>query len=220
MAEERRADGGGQVIDLYTFTTPNGRKVSIALEELGLPYNVHVVDISKGDQFKPEFLAINPNNKIPAIVDPQGPGGKPFSVFESGAILLYLAEKTGKLLPADARGRTEAVQWLMFQMSGVGPMLGQLTHFKRFAKEQIPYAIERYSKESERILGVMDKHLARHEFLAPEYSVADIATYPWLKSAGEYHPELMQSVTNVRRWLDTVGARPAVQRGMKVPELK
>jgi GST-like protein len=208
------------VIDLYTFTTPNGRKVSIALEELGLPYNVHVVDISKGDQFKPEFLAINPNNKIPAIVDPQGPGGKPFSVFESGAILLYLAEKTGKLLPADARGRTEAVQWLMFQMSGVGPMLGQLTHFKRFAKEQIPYAIERYSKESERILGVMDKHLARHEFLAPEYSVADIATYPWLKSAGEYHPELMQSVTNVRRWLDTVGARPAVQRGMKVPELK
>jgi GST-like protein len=208
------------VIDLYTFTTPNGRKVSIVLEELGLPYNVHVVDISKGDQFKPEFLAINPNNKIPAIVDQQGPGGKPFSVFESGAILLYLAEKTGKLLPTDPRGRTEAVQWLMFQMSGVGPMLGQLTHFKRFAKEQIPYAIERYSKESERILGVMDKHLARHEFLAPEYSVADIATYPWLKSAGEYHPELMQSVTNVRRWLDTVGARPAVQRGMKVPELK
>ncbi len=208
------------MIDLYTFTTPNGRKVSIVLEELGLPYNVHVVDISKGDQFKPEFLAINPNNKIPAIVDQQGPGGKPFSVFESGAILLYLAEKTGKLLPTDPRGRTEAVQWLMFQMSGVGPMLGQLTHFKRFAKEQIPYAIERYSKESERILGVMDKHLARHEFLAPEYSVADIATYPWLKSAGEYHPELMQSVTNVRRWLDTVGARPAVQRGMKVPELK
>ncbi|HEX8439400.1 glutathione S-transferase N-terminal domain-containing protein [Archangium sp.] len=211
------------MIDLYTFTTPNGRKVSIALEELGLPYNVHVVDIMKGDQFKPEFLAINainPNNKIPAIVDPQGPGGKPFSVFESGAILLYLAEKTEKLLPADVRGRTEAVQWLMFQMSAVGPMLGQLGHFKRAAKERIPYAIERYSKESERILGVMDKHLAQHEFLAPEYSVADIATYPWLKGAGEFYPELMQPVANVRRWLDTVGARPAVQRGMKVPELK
>lgn len=208
------------MIDLYTFTTPNGRKISIALEELGLPYNVHVVDITKGDQFKPEFLAINPNNKIPALVDSQGPDGKPISIFESGAILLYLAEKTGKLLPREPRGRTEAVQWLMFQMSGVGPMLGQLGHFKRFAKEQIPYAIERYFKESERILGVMDKHLARQEFLASEYSVADIATYPWLAGAVEYYPELMKPVTNVRRWMDTVGARPAVQRGMKVPEIK
>jgi GST-like protein len=206
------------MIDLYTFTTPNGRKVSIALEELGLPYTVHVVDITKGDQFKPELLAINPNNKIPAIVDHQGPGGKPFSIFESGAILLYLAEKTGKLLPQDPRGRTEAVQWLMFQMSGVGPMLGQLNHFKRFAKEQIPYAIERYSQESARLLGVMDKHLARHEFLAPEYSVADIATYPWLAGTAQLYPEMMQPVANVRRWLDTMGARPAVQRGMKVPE--
>jgi GSH-dependent disulfide-bond oxidoreductase len=208
------------MIDLYTFTTPNGRKVSIALEELGLPYKAHVVDITKGDQFKPEFLAINPNNKIPAIVDHQGPGGKPLSVFESGAILLYLAEKTGKLLPADPRARTEAVQWLMFQMSAVGPMLGQLGHFKRFAKEQIPYAIERYTKESERILGVMDKHLAQHEFLAPEYSVADIATYPWLAGATQFYPELLPAVAHVRRWMDTVGARPAVQRGMKVPELK
>lgn len=208
------------MIDLYTFTTPNGRKVSIALEELGLPYNVHVVDITKGDQFKPEFLAINPNNKIPAIVDPQGPGAKPFSVFESGAILLYLAEKTGKLLPQDARGRTEAVQWLMFQMSGIGPMLGQLNHFKRFAKEQIPYAIDRYTQESARLLGVMDKHLAQHEFLAPTYSVADIATYPWLAGTAQFYPELLQPVPHVRRWLDTVGARPAVQRGMKVPESK
>jgi GST-like protein len=208
------------VIDLYTFTTPNGRKVSIALEELGLPYTVHAVDISKGDQFKPEFLAINPNNKIPAIVDHQGPGGKPFSVFESGAILLYLAEKTGKLLPQDARGRTEAVQWLMFQMSGVGPMLGQLSHFKLAAKEPIPYAIERYTKEVERILGVMDKHFAQHEFLAPEYSVADISTYPWLAGAKQFYPELIQPVANVQRWMETVGARPAVQRGMKVPELK
>ena len=207
------------MIDLYTFTTPNGRKVSIALEELGLPYTPHVVDISKGDQFKPEFLAINPNNKIPAIVDHQGPGGQPFSVFESGAILLYLAEKTGQLLPAGPRGRTEAVQWLMFQMSAVGPMLGQLTHFKRYAPQQVPYAIERYSKESERILGVLDKHLAGHEFLAPAYSVADIATYPWLVAAAQFYPELMQPLTHVRRWLDTVGARPAVQRGMKVPDI-
>ncbi|MGZ3458523.1 MAG: glutathione S-transferase N-terminal domain-containing protein [Archangium sp.] len=208
------------MIDLYTFTTPNGYKASIALEELGLPYTLHVVDITKGEQFKPEFLAINPNNKIPAIVDAQGPGGKPISVFESGAILLYLAEKTGKLLPRDARGRTEAVQWLMFQMSGVGPMLGQLYHFKRFAKEQVPYALERYTKESERLLGVLDKHLAQHEFLAPEYSVADIATYPWLAGMGQYFPELLQPVAHVRRWLDTMGARPAVQRGMKVPERK
>ncbi|HYO73451.1 MAG TPA: glutathione S-transferase C-terminal domain-containing protein, partial [Archangium sp.] len=160
------------------------------------------------------------NNKMPAIVDPHGPDGKPISIFESGAILLYLAEKTGKLLPADPRARSEAVQWLMFQMSAVGPMLGQLGHFKRFAKEQIPYAIERYTKESERILGVMDKHLAQHEFLAPEYSVADIATYPWLASATQFYPELLPAVAHVRRWLDTVGARPAVQRGMKVPELK
>jgi GST-like protein len=208
------------MIDLYTFTTPNGRKASIALEELGLPYKVHVVDIMKGDQFKPEYLAINPNNKIPAIVDHEGPGGKPLTVFESGAILLYLAEKTGKLLPADPRGRSEAVQWLMFQMSAVGPMLGQLGHFKRFAKEQIPYAIERYTKESERILAVMDKHLAQHEFLAPKYSVADVATYPWLAGATQFYPELLPPVAHVRRWLDTVGARPAVQRGMKVPEIK
>ena len=206
------------MIDLYTFTSPNGRKVSIALEELGLPYTARFVDITKGEQFKPEFLALNPNNKIPAIVDHEGPGGQPFTVFESGAILLYLAEKTGKLLPADVRGRTEAVQWLMFQMSGVGPMLGQLTHFQRYAKEKLPYAIERYTKESERLLGVLDKHLGRHEYLAREYSLADISMYPWLVIAQQFFPELFTSVANVRQYMDRVGARPAVQRGMKVPE--
>jgi GST-like protein len=206
------------MIDLYTFTSPNGRKVSIALEELGLPYTARFVDITKGEQFKPEFLALNPNNKIPAIVDHEGPGGQPFTVFESGAILLYLAEKTGKLLPADVRGRTEAVQWLMFQMSGVGPMLGQLTHFQRYAKEKLPYAIERYTKESERLLGVLDKHLGQHEYLAREYSLADIAMYPWLVIAQQFFPELFTSVASVRQYMDRVGARPAVQRGMKVPE--
>jgi GST-like protein len=206
------------MIDLYTFTSPNGRKVSIALEELGLPYTAKFVDITKGEQFKPEFLAVNPNNKVPAIVDHEGPGGQPFTVFESGAILLYLAEKTGKLLPADARGRTEAVQWLMFQMSGVGPMLGQLTHFQRYAKEKLPYAIERYSKESERLLGVMDKHLGQQEYLAREYSLADMAMYPWLAIAQQFFPDLFTSVANVRTYMDRVGARPAVQRGMKVPE--
>ncbi|HEX8820483.1 MAG TPA: glutathione S-transferase N-terminal domain-containing protein [Archangium sp.] len=206
------------MIDLYTFTSPNGRKVSIALEELGLPYTARFVDITKGEQFKPGFLALNPNNKVPAIVDHEGPGGQPFTVFESGAILLYLAEKTGKLLPADVRGRTEAVQWLMFQMSGVGPMLGQLTHFQRYAKEKLPYAIERYTKESERLLGVLDKHLGPHEYLAREYSLADIAMYPWLVIGQQFFPELFTSVANVREYMNRVGARPAVQRGMKVPE--
>jgi GST-like protein len=206
------------MIDLYTFTSPNGRKVSIALEELGLPYTAKFVDITKGEQLKPEFLALNPNNKVPAIVDHEGPGGQPFTLFESGAILLYLAEKTGKLLPKDARGRAEAVQWLMFQMSGVGPMLGQLTHFQRYAKEKLPYAIERYTKESERLLGVLDKHLGTREYLAPEYSLADISLYPWLVIAQQFFPDLFTPVANVRAYMERVGARPAVQRGMKVPE--
>jgi GSH-dependent disulfide-bond oxidoreductase len=205
------------MIDLYTFTTPNGRKISIALEELGLPYTVKVVDIMKGEQMRPEFLAINPNNKIPAIVDPEGPGGQPLALFESGAILIYLAEKTGKLLPAEPRGRYQALQWLMFQMGGVGPMMGQMSHFARFASEKIPYAIERYTKETERLLKVMDGHLARSEYLAPEYSVADIATYPWVAGMHQYSPQLLQPVSHVRRWVEQVGARPAVQRGMKVP---
>ena len=167
------------MIDLYTWGTPNGRKTSIALEELGLPYRAHPVDITKEEQFEPAFLAISPNNKIPAIVDPEGPGGQPISLFESGAILIYLAEKTGRLLPSDARRRYDAMQWLMWQMGGFGPMLGQAHHFRRFAPERVPYAIERYDKETRRLYGVLDGHLGEAEYLAGAYSTADIATFPW-----------------------------------------
>jgi GST-like protein len=204
------------LIDLYTWSTPNGRKVSIMLEETGLPYDVHAIDIGKGDQFKPEFVAINPNSKIPAIVDSDGPAGKPFALFESGAILLYLAEKTGRLLPADKAARFEVLQWLMFQMGGVGPMFGQVHHFVRAAPEPVPYAIERYSKETRRLYGVMDRHLADREWLGAEYSVADIATYPWV-ARHEWHKVELADFPNVKRWYDVIGARPAVQRGMKVP---
>ncbi|MCX7355524.1 MAG: glutathione S-transferase N-terminal domain-containing protein, partial [Alphaproteobacteria bacterium] len=167
------------MIDLYTWGTPNGRKASIALEELALPYKTHPIDIGKGDQVKPDYLAINPNGKIPAIVDPDGPDGKPMAVFESGAILIYLAEKAGKLLPKDARGRSVAIQWLMFQMGGVGPMFGQAHHFRRFAPEKIPYAVDRYTNETKRLYDVLDRRLKDVEFLAGDYSIADIATYPW-----------------------------------------
>lgn len=208
------------MIDLYTFTTPNGRKVSIALEELGLPYNVRLVDITRGEQFRPEFLAVNPNNKIPAIVDHDASGG-PLTVFESGAILVYLAEKTGRLMPQDARGKAEVMQWLMFQMSGVGPMLGQLGYFTRFAKEKVPHAIERYRNESVRILKVLDKQLGSHDYLASSgYSIADIATYPWLAGVREYNPDLFAGLTNLPQWLHRVGSRPAVAQGMNVPHLQ
>ena len=169
------------MIDVYFWPTPNGQKVTIALEELGLPYNVIPINIGKGDQFKPEFLKISPNNKMPAIVDADGPGGKPISIFESGAILLYLAEKTGGLMPTDARGRYKVLEWLMFQMASVGPMLGQAHHFRRYAPEQIQYAIDRYTNEAKRIYGVIDKRVGEVPYLAGEYSIADIATYPWLK---------------------------------------
>lgn len=204
------------MIDLYTWSTPNGRKVSIMLEELALPYNVHPVDIGKGDQFKPEFVAINPNSKIPAIVDQEGPGGKPYALFESGAILLYLADKTGRLLPEDKAQRFEVIQWLMFQMGGVGPMFGQVHHFVRSAPEPVPYAIERYSKETRRLYGVLDRHLADRQWLGCDYSVADIATYPWV-ARHEWHKVDLSDFPNVKRWFDEIGARPAVQRGMKVP---
>jgi GST-like protein len=204
------------LIDLYTWSTPNGRKVSIMLEELALPYRAHAVDIGKGDQFTPEFVAINPNSKIPAIVDGEGPDGKPFALFESGAILLYLADKTGRLLPAAKAARFEAIQWLMFQMGGVGPMFGQVHHFLRAAPEPVPYAIERYSRETRRLYGVMDAHLARREWLGSEYSVADVATYPWV-ARHEWHKVELADFPNVKRWYDAIGARPAVQRGMKVP---
>jgi GST-like protein len=204
------------MIDLYTWTTPNGRKVSIMLEELGLPYQTHRIDIGKGDQFRAEFVAINPNSKIPAIVDSDGPDGKPIALMESGAILLYLAGKTGKLLPSSVRGRYEALQWLMFQMGGVGPMFGQAHHFLRAAKEPVPYAIERYTTETRRLYGVLDLHLAGHEHLAGEYSIADIATFPWI-ARYEWHQTRLEDFPHVKRWFDALSARPAVQRGMKVP---
>jgi GST-like protein len=205
------------MIDLYTWTTPNGRKVSIMLEETGLAYRAHPVNIGQGDQFKPEFVAICPNSKIPAIVDSDGPDGQPLAMFESGAILIYLANKTGRLLPATERGKYSAFQWLMFQMGGVGPMFGQVHHFLRSAKEKVPYAIERYTKEQKRLYKVLDDHLATHEYLADEYSIADIATYPWV-ARYDWHPiNLGADYPNVKRWFDAIGARPAVQRGMKVP---
>ena len=204
------------MIDLYTWGTPNGRKVSVMLEEVGLPYHVHRVDISKGEQFKPEFVALNPNSKIPALMDPEGPGGKPISLFESGAILIYLAEKTGKLISRDARTRYETLVWLMFQMGGVGPMFGQAHHFLRAAPEPIAYAIERYTKEARRLYSVLDARLAAVPYLAGDYSIADIATYPWV-ARHEWHKVALSDFPNVARWYGDIGARPAVQRGMAVP---
>jgi GST-like protein len=206
-----------RLIDLYTWSTPNGRKVSIMLEETGLPYRVHPIDIGRGDQFSPEFLAINPNNRIPAIVDQDGPEGKPFPLFESGAILLYLAWKTGRFLPQPVTRQFESMQWLMFQMGGVGPMFGQVHHFLRSAPEPVPYAIERYSREARRLYKVLDGHLDKHAYLADEYSVADIATYPWV-ARHDWHKVDLAEFPAVKRWFDTIGARPAVQAGMQVPK--
>jgi GST-like protein len=200
------------MIDLYTFTTPNGRKASIMLEEVELPYNVHKIDITKGDQFTPEFVAINPNSKIPAIVD-QDTG---ITVFESGAILIYLAEKVGKLLPTNDKERFQVLSWLMLQMGSVGPMFGQLNHFKKFAPEKIPYAIERYEKETLRLYSVLDKQLAEREFICGDYSIADIATYPWV-TIHEWQGLTLDSHPNLKRWVETVQQRPAVERGMAVP---
>jgi len=203
-------------IELYTWSTPNGRKSSIALEELGLDYAVHPINITKDEQFAPDFLKISPNNKIPAIIDPEGPDGKPISLFESGAILLYLADKTGRFMPKDARTRYDALQWLMWQMGGFGPMLGQAHHFRRFAKEQVPYAIERYTNETRRLYGVLDKHLQEAEYLAGDYSIADIATFPWA-ARHEWHGIALEDFPSVKRWYDAIAARPAVQKGMAVP---
>jgi GSH-dependent disulfide-bond oxidoreductase len=203
------------VIDLYTDTTPNGYKISIMLEEAGLPYTAHHVDIGKGDQFKPEFLAISPNNKIPAIIDRDGPGGKPYPMMESGAILIYLAEKTGKLLPQETRARFDVLQWLFFQMAHIGPMLGQAHHFRLYAPEQIPYAVNRYTNEAKRLYGVLDKRLADRGYLAGEYSVADIAVWPWLRRPDRQGVEIADH-PNVKRWFDAIAARPAVERGLKV----
>ena len=206
------------MIDLYTWGTPNGRKASIMLEEMGLPYRLHSVDIGKGEQRKPEYLALNPNGKIPTIVDEDGPGGAPITVFESGAILIYLADKTGKLLSTEPRARLLALQWLMFQMGGVGPMFGQAHHFLRAAPEPIPYAVERYLKETRRLYGVLDHRLGEAAYLAGEYSIADIATYPWVARHG-WHKVELAAFPNVERWFAAIGARPAVERGMRVPFL-
>ena len=206
------------MITLYTWGTPNGRKISIALEEFGLPYEVVAVDLARGEQFEPGFAALNPNGKIPVIVDTDGPGDSPITIIESGAILLYLAEKTGKLLPEDLRSRLEAMQWLMFQMGSVGPMLGQAHHFLRFAPEVIPYAIERYSKEVLRIYAVLNARLTGRTWLAgDEYSVADIATYPWL-ARHDWQGVDLKRFPEVHRWYSAMSARPAVQRGMEEPK--
>ncbi|MBL8642441.1 MAG: glutathione S-transferase N-terminal domain-containing protein [Rhodospirillaceae bacterium] len=209
------------MIDLYTFPTPNGWKVSIMLEELGLPYNTHIVHIGKDEQFKPEFLKISPNNKIPAIVDSEGPGGKPIAVFESAAILVYLAQKTkSPLLPSDPRGFTIVMEWLFFQMASVGPMFGQMGHFVKFAKEKVPYGIQRYTDESKRILGVMDRQLAANAYLAgADYSIADIACHGWIIAASRTIEGGLEAWPHVKAWHEKVGTRPAVQRGLTVPTL-
>jgi len=200
------------MIDLYTFGTPNGHKASIMLEEVELPYNVHKIDITQGDQFSPEYVAINPNSKIPSIVD-RDTG---ITVFESGAILIYLAEKVGKLLPTSQKERFQVLEWLMLQMGSIGPMFGQLNHFKKFASEKIPYAIERYEKETLRLYGVLDQQLAHNEFLCGEYSIADIATFPWV-AIYQFQGLTLDNHPNLKCWVEQVQSRPAVQRGMQVP---
>ena len=205
------------MIDLYTWSTSNGRKASIMLEELGADYTLHPIHIGKGDQFTPEYLAINPNGKIPAIVDSDGPGGAPITVFESGAILIYLAEKFGRFLPVEPVARMEVIQWLMFQMGGIGPIFGQVHHFLRAAKEKVPYGIERYGTEARRLYGVLDRRLDGRDHLAGDgYSIADIATWPWV-FRHEWQQIDLAEYPNVLRWFEAVGSRPAVQRGLQIP---
>jgi GST-like protein len=207
---------GAEMIDVYSWATPNGHKIHIMLEETGLEYQVHAVDIGAGDQFAPEFLAISPNNKIPAIIDNDGPEGKPLALFESGAILVYLAEKTGKFLPADPVGRYTTLQWLMFQMGSIGPMLGQTHHFRNYAPQQIEYAVNRYTNEAKRLYGVMDKQLGVTRYLAGnEYTIADIATFPWTRS-WQNQGIVLDEFPNVKRWFDAIAERPAVKRGVEV----
>ena len=204
------------MIEVFSWPTPNGHKVHIMLEECGLPYRAIPVNIGAGDQFEPDFLAISPNNKIPAITDPPGPDGKPISLFESGAILVYLAAKTGKFMPRPDRERFEVLQWVMFQMGGVGPMLGQAHHFRIYAPEKVPYAIDRYTNEARRLYGVIDRRLADSRYLAGKaYSIADIATFPWLRS-WENQGVTLSDYPHLERWFHEIDARPAVQRGVKV----
>ena len=204
------------MIDVYSWPTPNGHKVHIMLEETGLKYRVHGINIREGDQFKADFLKISPNNRIPAIVDQNGPGGKPLSLFESGAILLYLASKTGKLLPADLHARWACVQWLMWQMGGIGPMFGQAHHFRSYSREKLQYPIERYTKESNRLMRILDRQLGDAAYAAgDEYTIADIAIFPWMRNP-ERRGIDFNEYPNVKRWFDELGARPAVKRGLQV----
>jgi GST-like protein len=213
------AQGGGQPIELYYWPTPNGWKITIMLEECGLPYEVHFVDIAKGEQFEPQFLEISPNNRMPAVVDPQGPDGEPISVFESGAILQYLGNKTGRFYPRQPRQRVKVEEWLFWQVGNLGPMAGQAHHFRNYAREDLPYAITRYTREVTRCYRVMDRRLARAEFLAGAYSIADMACYGWVvphKRQGQ----ILDDFAHLKRWFETIGARPAVKRGMAVGEDK
>ncbi len=203
------------MLDVFSWRTGNGRKIHIMLEETGIDYRLHPINIHKGEQFTPEFLALNPNNKIPVIVDDDGPGGDPLTLFESGAILLYLAEKTGQLLPTDPVGRLKVIQWLMFQVGGVGPMLGQAHYFRGYTAEPVPHGIERYTNEAGRLYRVIDKQLGDHEYLAGDYSIADIATFPWLQGHEKQGQDLAD-YPNIRRWFDAIMARQAVQRGIKL----
>jgi len=204
------------MIEVYSWATPNGHKIHIMLEECGLAYRAIPVNIGAGDQFAPEFLRISPNNKIPAILDPDGPDGEPISIFESGAILLYLAAKTGRFLPADLRGRYRTLEWLMFQMGSVGPMLGQVHHFRLYAPEPIPYAVDRYSNEARRIYGVIDRRLGQSRYIAAdEYTIADIAIFPWLRS-WKNQGIVLEEFPALKAWFDGIAARPAVQRGVQV----
>ena len=212
-AREKKPPRPSKPIDLYYWSTPNGWKITIMLEECGLPYNVIPVNIAKGDQFKPEFLAISPNNRMPAIIDPDGQGGRPISVFESGAILQYLGRKTGKFYPADERQRAEVEQWLFWQMGGLGPMAGQANHFRNYAPEPIDYAIKRYTDEVNRLYGVMNLRLKDREFIAGKYSIADMALVGWV-NGWERQGQDINEFPNIKRWLDTMKARPAVKRGM------
>lgn len=203
------------MIDLYFWPTPNGYKITIFCEEVGLPYRLIPVNIGAGDQFKPDFLRISPNNRMPAIVDPDGPGGKPISVFESGAILIYLAEKTGQYLPSEGAARYDVLQWLMWQMGGWGPMLGQNHHFRMYAPEKLPYAVDRYTNEAKRLYNVLDSTLADHEYMAHEYSIADMATFPWALSYKRQGIDL-EEYPHVHRWFDLMKSRPAVYKAVEV----
>ena len=203
------------MIELHTWNTPNGRKISVALEEMGLPYTVHPVDISKDEQFKPAFLEISPNNRIPAIIDPDGPGGSPISIFESGAILLYLGEKTGKFLPTDLRQRIPVLEWLMWQMGGFGPMPGQVHHFLTVNEADRAYGLARYTKETRRLYGVLDRRLAKVEFVAGAISIADFAIVGWAWRH-ERHKVDLADFPNVKRWYETLMARPATKKGFEV----